>query len=267
MTARVAAAKVEAFLAALAETGNASLAATQAGLSRSWVNKARGADAGLDARVRAARAAAAGRLARCEGNRPPEEWRMRRGVELVVTRRGQIARAPGARRWTKRMEERFLFAVRETRNLRLAAPAVGMSLASLEKHRRRWSAFDRRVRAALRLSAGGLAMRLVVPADAPEEALEPMPAGFGWPWGMSVATAINTLRRNPDVIDDPRPIAAWEEAKVAQELARLRAPGERREAIRARIAELRAGQAARQAQPREDGSAPRPAHFRAGSGT
>ena len=187
---------------------------------------------------------------------------MRRGVELVVTRRGQIARAPGARRWTKRMEERFLFAIRETRNLRLAAPAVGMSLASLEKHRRRWPAFDRRVRAALRLSAGELAMRLVVPVDEPEEALEPMPAGFGWHPGMSVATAINTLRRNWAVIDDP-----WQEAKVARELARLRAPEERREAIRARIAELRAGQVARQARPREDSTAPRPPLFRAGSGT
>jgi len=246
MTAKMSAAKVEAFLAALAVTGNASLAATQAGLSRSWVTKARRIDPALEARVRAARAAAAARLSACEANRPPEAWRMRRGVELVVTRRGQVARAPGARRWTKRMEERFLLALRETRNLSVAAPAVGMSIASLEKHRARWPAFDRRVRAALRLSAGALAMRLVVPPEEPEDWEEPQPAG--WALGMTAREMINTLRRNKAVLDDAAVAAAIEEAAVARELAALRAPTERREAIRARIEDLRARQAARRAE-------------------
>jgi hypothetical protein len=84
MTAKMAAAKVEAFLAALAETGNASLSAKQAGLSRSWVTKARWVDAGLDARVREARAAAAARLGAARGNRPAEGWRMRGGVAAAV---------------------------------------------------------------------------------------------------------------------------------------------------------------------------------------
>lgn len=244
MTAKMAAAKVEAFLAALAETGNATLAAAQAGLSRSWVNKARAVDAGLDARVRAARAAAAARLGALEANRPAEAWRTRGGVELVVTRRGQVARAPGARRWTKRMEERFLVAIRQTRNLEIAAPAVGMSVASLEKHRRRWPAFDRRVRAALRLSAGALAMRLVVEMEE-EGADAAAPALLGWPDGMTVEAAINTLRRHKAEINDPEEMAAL---KAAWERDRRSGAEEQREAVRARIAELRAGQAARQAE-------------------
>src|SRR3954464_6909925 len=108
MTAKMAAAKGGACLAALAATGNAALSAKQAGLSRSWVTKARWGDAGLDARVKAARAEAAGRLGGARGSRRAEGWRMRGGVSLVVTRRGQIARAPGRRRWTKEKEEHFL---------------------------------------------------------------------------------------------------------------------------------------------------------------
>jgi len=217
VTAKMAERKVNAFLAALAETGNASLAAKQAGLSRSWVNKARRVDAPLDARVRAARAEAAARLGAYEENRPVEAWRTRRGVGLVVTRRGQIARAPGARRWTRRTEERFLLAIRETRNLEIAAPAVGMSVASLEKHRKRWPAFDRRVREALRLSAGALAMRLVVPADEEEAAAEvPEPALFAWPAWMTVKAAIDTLRRHKAEINPPADMAAQEAAEAAQ---------------------------------------------------
>jgi hypothetical protein len=197
MTAKMAAAKVEAFLAALAETGNASLSAKQAGLSRSWVTKARWVDATLDARVRAARAAAAARLGAARGNRPAEGWRMRGGVSLVVTRRGQIARAPGRRRWTREKEEHFLLALQKTRNLKVAAPAVGMSIASLEKHMRRWPAFRERVARALRISAPHLAMLLIDDgaADPPE-----MP-DLTWPAGMDAGALIRTLRRNKPLLD------------------------------------------------------------------
>jgi hypothetical protein len=238
MTAKMSAARKEAFLAALAETGNASLSARQAGLSRSWVNKARAVDADLDARVAAARQAAAARLGACEGNRPPEAWRMRGGVELVLTKAGQVARAPGERRWTKRTEERFLRALGETRNLSIAAPAVGMSVASLEKHRAKWPAFDRRVRTALLLSARTLAMRLIEEDGGEWETDD----AWDWPTGMSVADVINSVLRHKQAIgSDTYPARA---AASAAAVAVLRAP-QRRAAVRARIAELRARREAR----------------------
>lgn len=213
MTAKMAAGKVEAFLAALAETGNASLAAKQAGLSRSWVTKARWVDAALDAQVRAARAEAAGRLAACEANRPPEAWAMRKGAALVVTRRGQIARAPGRRRWTRHKEEHFLLALRKTRNLGVAAQAVGMSIASLEKHMARWPAFRERVSRALRISAPRLAMLLIAydgGAEPPE-----MP-DLAWPAGMDAGTLIRTLRRNKPLLGR---LSAEADAQAAAEAA------------------------------------------------
>lgn len=213
MTARMSAARKEAFLAALAETGNATLAAEQAGLSRSWAGKARLTDAGFDARVRAARAAAEARLGALDGNRPPEGWRVRAAVELVVTRGGgrrgaQVARAAGDRRWGKRTEERFLTALGQTRNLRFSAGAAGMSVASLEKHMRKWPAFTRRVRAVLRISAARLAMLLITPReDEVEAALEA--AGLraigvegAWvPEEMSMAEMLRTARRNKRTIN------------------------------------------------------------------
>jgi hypothetical protein len=125
---------------------------------------------------------------------------MRRGVELVVTRRGQIARAPGARRWTQRKEERFLVELGKTRNFELAAPAVGMSIASLERHRRRWPAFERRVQAALRLSAGPLALTLIEReiGGGLDEARLLLPPRTG----LSVAELIRTLRRNKWLLDE-----------------------------------------------------------------
>jgi hypothetical protein len=170
-------------------------------LSHAKPRRRRRADADFDKAVTAARAAAATRLGGAAGNRPPEAWRMRGGVELVVTRRGQIARAPGERRWTKRTEERFLVALRKTRNLSVAAPAAGMSIASLEKHRARWPAFDRRVRAALRLSYGPVAMRLIegerLAGEAPDEV-------GGWAWQtmeMPLETLLRTARRNKGLIN------------------------------------------------------------------
>lgn len=148
MTAKISEAKRRAFLKAYGQSGNLTLSAEQAGVSRSWVSLARRGDSGFDARCRAAKAASAERLAAGGCNRPPGAWKQRGGVDLVVrrARRGppQVVRG-SATCWTPRAEERFLGKLRQCNNLRLACEWAGMTLSSFEAHWRRWPDFRRRV--------------------------------------------------------------------------------------------------------------------------
>ncbi|HLL30893.1 MAG TPA: hypothetical protein VK403_07850 [Allosphingosinicella sp.] len=89
MTARMSEAKRRAFLRAYAQSGNVTLAAEEAGLSRSWVSLARRGDASFDSDCRAAKAASAERLGGGGCNRPPGAWKRRGGVDLVVQRAGR----------------------------------------------------------------------------------------------------------------------------------------------------------------------------------
>ena len=190
-----------AFFNALAETGNQTLAAERARVSRSWVQLHRSTDPAFDEACKAAIAEAkAGFVAlRTNGTmRPPRNWGFLDGEELVVRgsngRRVQIARAR-LHQWTPRVEERFLATLAETCNLRASLRAVGLSAASLHEHRKRWPAFDERCEEALAigyeridrgLDAG--ALRLLDPAAARVPAVPPAIAP------MSVDDAIRLVR-------------------------------------------------------------------------
>jgi hypothetical protein len=181
VTAKMSEAKRRAFLKALKQTGNATLAAEQAGMSRSWVSMARRGDAGFDAACRAARAAAAERLGARANNRPPRGWGQRGGADLALCGRGsqrvQVVRAWG-RRWTPRAEARFLGLLPATCNLGIAAGQAGMTVSSLEAHLRRWPDFRRRVEAALATGRVRLEAALKAEAERPFDPCDlPEPAG------------------------------------------------------------------------------------------
>jgi hypothetical protein len=145
------AARREAFFRALGATGNLTLAAEAAKVSRSWVRLQCAADAAVRARIEAAKAALrnAGRRA------PPSGWGFLDGEELLVRgtggsgggKRVQVARAR-LHQWTPRVEDRFLAVLQATCNVKAALSAVGMSKGSGYTHRKRWPGFARRWRQA-----------------------------------------------------------------------------------------------------------------------
>lgn len=148
----------QAFLTAVRETGNQTIAAERAKVSRAWVQLHRSTDPGFKAAVAAAVAEARASLSqRSEtspersGQEPPPGWGFLDGVELVVRgtggsgggKRVQIARAR-LRQWTPRVECRFLATLGATCNVKAACAEVGMSTTSAYDHRERWPAFARR---------------------------------------------------------------------------------------------------------------------------
>ncbi|HEX8225307.1 MAG TPA: hypothetical protein VF605_15950 [Allosphingosinicella sp.] len=150
MSAKTGEGKRSAFLEAFARTGNQTLAAERAGLSRSTVLNLRRTDPSFDSRWLSARAEAAERLGGgC--NRPPRGWERSGGAELAVQRAGRrpprVVRSLGAS-WTPRAEARFLGLLRQSNNARLACREAGMTLSSYEAHWRRWPDFRRRVESA-----------------------------------------------------------------------------------------------------------------------
>src|SRR4051812_39165292 len=98
-----------AYLRALAETGNATLAAAQAGVSRDWAYKRRLADARFDALCR-------------------EMGRQAKARLPVQVRRD---RAGG---WSAAKEARFIQRLSETCSVWLAAAQVGLSTVSAYRH-------------------------------------------------------------------------------------------------------------------------------------
>ena len=167
MSARIGARRRRAFLTALSQTGNQTLAAERARVSRSWVTLQRSADPAFDAAVRAAIDAArvalraqagAGAEAQRGGTcKPARGLAYLDGVELVVrgtggsvlgpTQRGgkrvQVARAR-AGQWSPRTEERFLAALTASCNVKAACAEVGLTPASAYNHRQRWPRFAER---------------------------------------------------------------------------------------------------------------------------
>lgn len=201
MTARMSDARRRAFLEAYAQSGNMTLSAEQAGMSRSWAVKARRSDPVFDRDCRAAKAASAERLAGGGCNRPPKAWKQRGGVDLVVQHGGkrpaQVVRSAAAR-WTARAEARFLGRLRQCNNARLACRLAGMTLSSYEAHWRRWPDFRRRVAEArafarLRLEAQMVAEReRPVDPDALFDRIDDLP---DFPPGLTIADRINLARR------------------------------------------------------------------------
>jgi len=162
MHRKIGARRRAAFLKALEESGNQSLAAERACVSRSWVCKERALNPEFDCAVKAAVRRARDRLSAHAERRPPGGWGHLDGAELVVRgtngRRLQIARArPG--QISPRTEQRLLQVLASTCNGDAACREAGVSKSAVWNHRRRWPAFARRwdetVRWAFgRLSAG-----------------------------------------------------------------------------------------------------------------
>ncbi|HEY7806857.1 MAG TPA: hypothetical protein VIC34_06615 [Croceibacterium sp.] len=176
MTAKFGQARREAFLAALRETGNQTIAAERAKVSRSWVSLHRSSDPEFRRACEEAREAARARLSgapdqvrsargSCE---PPSGWGFLDGEELVVKgtggagggKRVQIARAR-LRQWTPRVEERFLETLAATCNVKAACAEVGLTPASAYNHRNRWARFGERWREAVETGYTQLEMGLI----------------------------------------------------------------------------------------------------------
>lgn len=195
MSAKMSAARRAAFLAALRETGNRTLAAERARVSQSWVTLHRANDPGFRREIEEAVAEAKARLRSAEGMKPTAGWGSLAGEELVVRggngRRVQIARAR-IRQWTPRSEARFLAVLAATCNVKAACAAVELTAASAYAHARRWPGFAERWRAAveigyLRIEAGLLAQLDANPfSDRDVDAEAAMPR-------MTVAEALQLL--------------------------------------------------------------------------
>jgi len=165
MSAKITPSRRQAFLNALEQTGNQTLSAERAKVSRSWVCLQRSIDPAFDAACREALRVAKAALganrhsphppasrappspAKGRGaNGLPPRWGFAEGIELVISgsngRRTQIRRAK-FREWTPRIEARFLGVLCETANVRVAAAAAGMSKSSAYAHRRRHPEFMR----------------------------------------------------------------------------------------------------------------------------
>jgi hypothetical protein len=177
MSAKISAARAAAFLKALGESGNQTLAAERAKVSRSWVVLHRGRDADFDAAVKRACLD----FARHERERrkwkgaspaPPAGWRYLDGHQLVVRgtggagggKRVQIARAR-LHQWDPAVEDRFLAALASTCNAKAACAAAGMSPASAYGHRQRWPGFARRWDEAIEIGSDRLEFSLIEAAD------------------------------------------------------------------------------------------------------
>jgi hypothetical protein len=233
MSHKTSAARRAAFFDALRETGNQTIAAERAKVSRSWAQLHRSIDPQFKTEVAAAVAEARARLSGAASGKPPRKWGWQEGEELVVRgsngRRVQVARAR-LRQWTPRVEERFLKLLEQTCNLRLSLRAAGLSASSLHAHRKRWPAFDERCERAIAIGYeridGGLAagaIRLLDPeviANDPDPAIAPM----------SVDDAIRLVR-----LHERR---AWEAARGVGPGGRVRARRARRADCKARDANL-----------------------------
>lgn len=156
MSRKFGAARRAAFLGYLAQTGNATVAAERAKVSRSWALLRRSEDRAFAAAWEEALAQARARLCKADERRPAERWRWIDGTETVVRgtggsgggKRVQVARAR-LKQWTARVERSFLSALAASCNVKAACAQVGMSVSSAYAHRARWPVFARQWDAAI----------------------------------------------------------------------------------------------------------------------
>jgi hypothetical protein len=165
MVAKTSPARRRAFFAALAATGNYTIAAARAKVSRSWVQLHRSTDPEFRDACTAAVAAARARLQAAGGSAGlPPGLRFLAGEELVVragnARQVVLARAR-LKQWTASTEGVFLARLSATCNVRMACAAAGLSVASAYVHRQRSSDFARRWQAALEEGYERLELALV----------------------------------------------------------------------------------------------------------
>lgn len=147
MSRKFSAARRNAFLRALGETGNQTIAAERAKVSRSWVCLHRSTDPAFDAACREAIAVAKMMLRDdCSGKPADPKWRWHDGAELVVEgtngRRVQVRRARLSQ-WTPRVEQRFLSVLAGTCNVKAACREVGLWPPSAYNRRKRFPGFAR----------------------------------------------------------------------------------------------------------------------------
>jgi hypothetical protein len=147
MSAKTSKARTEAFFTALAETGNQTISAERARVSRSWVTLHRSTDPAFKARMEACIAEARERLSRAGAVTSDGKWANIDGEKLVVRgsrgRRVQVSRAR-LKQWTAAEEKRFLAVLSATCNVKLACQEVGLSPQSADAHRKRWPDFAAR---------------------------------------------------------------------------------------------------------------------------
>jgi hypothetical protein len=194
MHKKMSACRRSAFLAALRATGNQTIAAERACVSRSWVSQQRMGNPDFLRESDAAIAEAKARLGAHPARRPPSGWGHLDGVELVVKgsngRRVQIARARVGQ-ITPAVEDRFLAVLAATCNVKAAYTEAGVSKGAIYTHRKRWRAFAEKWDAAIDEGYARIEIGLVENAcnlfSAPELPPElPLPP-------MSVEQAIHVL--------------------------------------------------------------------------
>ena len=230
MSAKITGRRRGAFLRFLAASGNVTLSAERAKVSRSWVRLQRAGDAGFEAACLAALAEARGRFSNSpplappaggkgiESNSPPSGWGFLDGVELVVRgsggsgggRRMQIGRAR-AHQWTARVERRFLAALSATCNVKAACAEVGLAHSSAYAHRKRWIAFatawDEAIKEGyMRIEAALIERGCNIFSSMDDVPLSPIPT-------MTVAEAIHLLHMHKNIARGigGRPGKSWQE--------------------------------------------------------
>ena len=195
MSAKITASRRRAFLTHLANSGNITLSAERAKVSRSWVRLHRSEDPAFDAACREAVAVAKMMLSDDASRLPAgPRWAWHEGCELVVNgtrgRRVQVRRA-STTQWTGTQEKRFLAVLAGTANVKASCRAVGTHPPSAYAHRKRWPDFARRWDEAIQIGMCELEARIIQNFDRhfDPEAPEPeVPME-----GLRIESAIRTL--------------------------------------------------------------------------
>lgn len=195
MSAKTSTARREAFFRALSETGNQTVSAERARVSRSWVCLHSKSDPAFRARMEACIAEARARIRAASAISPGRKWAYLDGEELVIRGtngvRAQISRAR-LRQWTAATERVFLRTLAATANVRAACREAGLSVPSAYVHRSKYQAFTDRWEEALeigmlRVEEAQIASALAGLTGEPIEADAPIPP-------MSVDDAIRIVR-------------------------------------------------------------------------
>ena len=164
MSAKTSAARRRAFFRALAETGNQTISAERARVSRSWVTLHRASDPAFRTRLEACIADARERIRAASSIKPARKWAYLDGEELVIRgtngRRAQVSRAR-LRQWTAATERVFLRTLAATANVRAACREAGLSVPSAYVHRSKYNSFAERWDEALDIAETRLDFALV----------------------------------------------------------------------------------------------------------
>lgn len=156
----------QAFLAALARTGNARLAARELGVHRSTFTKRRAKDAAFAAEWDAALALAHARLRQGPARGPGQVHEAEPHIIRLANGRLQLrAPTPGRRRIDRAARQAFLAALSATANIRLSARAAGFAHSSFYRLRDHDPAFAREMRMALEMACERIEMALLESFD------------------------------------------------------------------------------------------------------